>query len=197
MTTEVEDITKDPEVEASPKIRTNTFHLEARDVTAHEFIPGSLNVTFGEPKDDTVKITAKNGVLTFTVKAGRKGSPDIARQFIEASGGAEHAASPFAERRNSQRNGPDLLNFYFKTNLTFTVGGQRIVAPLYFGQGHRDGHDGGNNWWMGGRKLISFLGRPSGEIVLTDVSLPDDSHHVQVYFINGIKHNEFRLLPRF
>eukprot|EP00486_Rosalina_sp_Unknown_P014010 CAMPEP_0201581774 /NCGR_PEP_ID=MMETSP0190_2-20130828/75298_1 /ASSEMBLY_ACC=CAM_ASM_000263 /TAXON_ID=37353 /ORGANISM="Rosalina sp." /LENGTH=158 /DNA_ID=CAMNT_0048020433 /DNA_START=183 /DNA_END=659 /DNA_ORIENTATION=- len=107
-------------------------------------------ITSGQPWDG---VTSSNndakdrGVIE--VKAGRKGSKDVAKWFREQLDGGQSLGINSGGGSSSQ---PEKLNFAFKGTMSFTVGTNKYSADCVMGQGH---YAFNNNWWIGGKAWSS------------------------------------------
>ena len=80
-----------------------------------------------------------------TVKAGRKGSKDVATDFVEGIGYGH--MMPTIRYEDEE---PEELNFWIRV-FDFRVN-DIIIPEIYFAQGHIKGI-GINNWWVGSKYL--------------------------------------------
>lgn len=133
----------------SPLARThdNTVTIDdtaSQVIQSISYVTNSLQITDGQPSDPPATIEVEDHVFEITMKAGRKGSEDVANSFTSACGDASKEYAP------SRGGGtPDELNFYFAVTIQFTNGG---VATVYLAQGNSVLT---NNWWIGGGPIFS------------------------------------------
>lgn len=114
-------------------------------------LPGLESVTFTEtghditsdqPYSGATASTPESGRGQITVKAGRKGSSDVADWFKTQVASGQTLAC------DSKDTFPDKLNFAVEGTLKMTVGGDEITCDnVIVAQGHFGTN---NNWWMGG-----------------------------------------------
>jgi hypothetical protein len=133
-----------------PTIRTNISTFFDTSATITSVTPtGQWVITPGQPaKPPTASETSQPGdpYTSFTIEfdAGRESSSDVATDFVNLCGGADHMFGIGA-----MDGTPGSLNFYF--GVTLTLKGGLGSVTVYLAQGS----EVENNWWIGGGNIKS------------------------------------------
>jgi len=120
----------------------NLVMLTCADITNVQYIPGSFDITSGQPHQNSPTITRSGTTWSIHWNCGRKGSGDVAASYAAACGSLPHMYGLGASDHS-----PEKLNFYFGLLVSFTIYGKAFTVNLYLGQGHTGTR---NNWWIGG-----------------------------------------------
>ncbi|CAA0110581.1 Uncharacterised protein [BD1-7 clade bacterium] len=140
------------------KLRENEFTLSMAGISDFTFELDDYSITKGQPWEGvSTDETSDSGTLI--VKAGRKGSKDVAKWFKDKSDGGSVVGC------SSSSKYPDKLNFAFTGTLIFTHGKKTIKCKnVLIGQGHSTR----NTWWLGGADMTG-MDTPFGGVVISPV----------------------------
>lgn len=130
-------------------IRDNDFTLKMTGMSDMEFDISGHSITSGQPWEGISKISCNSsGDCTMTVRAGRKGSKNVAQWFKDnVDGGSALGCSTIDQM-------PSELNFAFIGTMTFSHGGKTYTGTdIVIAQGHGGGR---NNWWIGGKEMAGL-----------------------------------------
>lgn len=132
--------------------RDNDFILKLKGVSAFSFKITNHSITGGQPWDGITKFSSdSDGNNTMTIKAGRKGSDDVATWFNNKVGSG-HAIGC----NTSSHTTPSKLNFAFTGTLSFEYEDKSYSCPdVVIGQGHSSSSR--NNWWLGGKNMVGIM----------------------------------------
>jgi hypothetical protein len=151
---------------ADSNVDTNDVKLTSSLIEDISYVDGSLDI----PPDQNPKLPPMIGRTIgrvgpewkITLLADRKGSSDVAKNFVNKTGGPFHEYAPVGGGTGHK---PDGLNFYFSVRITWNIGGVRVTDEVYLGQGRSGTRD---NWWIGGNKVVN-IGTPSYLAISEDV----------------------------
>jgi hypothetical protein len=157
-------------VDLSPQtnVVTITDNTSSSMVTNITYVPNSLLVTPGQPSTPPPTISQFENNFTITLIAGRSGDADVATDFTNASGGADHVFAPQGQPLGGT---PGKLNFYFAVQIDYDANGDVGSVVVYLGQGSYGSFiDPTNNWWIGGSAVSSIVvgSNNEGSIALAD-----------------------------
>ena len=94
-------------------------------------------------------IDEEKSIWKLTIKAGRKGSSDVATKFGKEVSRHQVIATDCTDNAHM----PDELNFYIEGKLTLTNQDGTFEADVLIGQGHNARSR--NNWWFGSKTMVS------------------------------------------
>lgn len=137
-----------------PTIRENHVYIFSNEIENISYIPDSLHVSEGQPKESQPIIRKQPGAFMIVLHAGRHKTREVADTFISASGGEGHLFSPFSIMDTK----PQELNFCFGLEIHWKTG---KTSRCYLGQGSTMGR---NNWWVGSDTIAAFKGNASIEV---------------------------------
>lgn len=160
---------------------SNKVVIESNDIDTIKYVDQSLVITEGESSSPPPSVLQSGSTWEITLDCGRKGSADVAQEFVKSCGEG-HVFSPGAMSDTK----PQELNFYFENTIRFKINGQETSTNIYFGQGHRATR---NNWWIGGSNVLYL----SGKAYLVLVS-SQNNEILKVYEISG-GISDFQLTP--
>lgn len=153
--------------ELSATLRSNTVTIDdsAKTITSISYIPGSLQISSGQPSRVPPSVSVKNNVWKITLEAGRHKTAAVATAFNAVCGGKPKEYAPSGGGGGT----PDELNFFFGVTIKFVNGGS---ATIYLGQGSYGLIFPTNNWWIGGSPIFSLdkprLEYQAGNRIYTD-----------------------------
>lgn len=93
--------------------------------------------------------TDDDSIWKLTIRAGRKGSSEVADKFKSEVSRHQVIATDCTDEAHM----PDKLNFYVKGTLTMTNEDGSFSADILVGQGHNARSH--NNWWFGSERMVS------------------------------------------
>lgn len=127
------------------KVHDNELYFYCSDLTALSFSANGYKIT----KDQTyngIQCSGSSGKWKINIKAGRKGSDDVAKWFkSEVQPGTATASEHHGDW-------PDKLNFAVEGCFTVGKNGETYKCSdmLVLGQGHSGSY---NNWWIGSKDM--------------------------------------------
>jgi phospholipase C len=134
-----------PQLSATSHSNTVTLDDVAKTISSISYLPGSLQISSGQPSKVPPSISVKNNVWQITLEAGRHKTSAVANAFNSICGGKPKEYAP----SGGEGGTPKELNFFLGVTLSFTNGGS---ATIYLGQGS---YGVTNNWWIGGAPIFS------------------------------------------
>lgn len=110
------------------------------------FTQTGYNITSGQPYGGASgSVTSAGEMAQITVKAGRKGSSDVATWFQQQVGAGQTLVC------DTKGTFPSSLNFAVEGTLSMQVGGKTVTCDnVIVAQGN---FGTTNNWWMGGPNM--------------------------------------------
>jgi len=135
------------------KEHDNDVYLHTNGLTSCGFKVSAYKITSGQPYNG-VEVSGSDGKCTITIKAGRKGSSEVANWF------KQRVDSGNAIACDSSGPLPDELNFAVQGTLTLTQGETTTSCDnMIVAQGN---FTTVNNWWLGGSDVksggVPFIG---------------------------------------
>ena len=125
----------------------NDVYIQATGVTSCNFEVTNYSITEDQPYSG-VSAYMEDNQCKITVKAGRKGSDEVADWFYAQVDTGNAVAC------DSSGPMPDELNFAVEGVLTLERGGETVMCDnVILAQGH---YTGSNNWWLGGEDFGSL-----------------------------------------
>lgn len=147
----------------------NDVFFAIAGVEDFDFQEEAHSITDGQPYSGTSSEVSDPGAEgKITVKAGRKGSEDVAEWFKDQVGAGQTVVC------DSSGTFPDKLNFAVEGTLKMTVGDNKVTCnDVLVAQGHFGAN---NNWWMGGPHMngahVSISGATAQFCSVEDSPLP-------------------------
>lgn len=140
------------------KLRENEFTLSMAGVHDFVFQLDEYCITSGQPWEGvSTDETSDSG--TIIVKAGRKGSKDVAEWFKDkVEDGSLIGCS-------SSSKYPEKLNFAFTGTLSFTHSNKSIKCEKVL---IAQGHSTRNTWWLGGSEMTG-MDTPFGGVIISPI----------------------------
>jgi hypothetical protein len=140
-------------------IHDNEFYFSVPDLNqGFEFDLKQYDVTKGQPWDGvSTSIDTRKHYAWLYVRAGRKGSTDVAFWFRKQVGSGAALAWTYSKKTIW----PADLNFAIRGDLHIKAGGRAVFCKdVVIAQGHQTPF---NNWWVGGpnMKADNDDGRPT------------------------------------
>ena len=137
------------------------------------YLADSFTITAGESSSLPPKVSPLGRECKVSVACGRKGSADMASQFLQTCGGRNHVFSP-----SSWSVVPEKLNFFFGLTATFTDPEDSTgTQVIYLAQGHMGVR---NNWWIGGPCVVS-----TKNITSTGLLVAPTEKELSIYAVSG------------
>lgn len=137
------------------------------------YVPDSFRITAGEKSSLPPKVSPLGREFKISVACSRKGSTDMASQFLQTCGGRNHVFSP-----SSWSVVPEKLNFFFGLTCTLTESdGSSGTQQIYLAQGHMGAR---NNWWIGGPCVVSTKNYTS-----TGLLVAPTPREIAIYAVSG------------
>lgn len=145
------------DISAQAVLRTNEFSLKMTGLIDMEFDIEDYCITGGQPWEGLTGIQCTREGCTFAVKAGRKGSKEVATWFKEKIGNGSAIGCSTYDRL------PEKLNFAFVGTMSFIHRKKNYVGKeIVIGQGHSTRSR--NNWWIGGPHMSEMVNIPAGHL---------------------------------
>jgi hypothetical protein len=150
------------------KEHDNEVFFAINGLQSFTFNETSHDVTSGQPYGGVTSTITDDGQVQVTVKAGRKGSEEVATWFKDQVYTGQTLVC------DSKETYPDGLNFAVKGTLTIgSVNGDEITCnDIIIAQGRSSR----NNWWMGGPHMkgahLSYSGVTEQSCKITGKDLP-------------------------
>ena len=134
--------------QASVSLHSNTVTIDdkaSKTIASISYVPGSLQISSGQPSQVPPLINVNNNVWEITLEAGRHKTLVVAMAFNNLCGGKGKEYAPSGGGGGT----PKELNFFFGVILNFLNG---AAVTIYVGQGS---YGTTNNWWIGGSAIFN------------------------------------------
>lgn len=156
----------------------NDVYLSSPNIKGISYVPGSLTASPDQlPKEANPCTISKSGnEWKICVSCGRHAEVGLADQFVNLAGGHAHVYG-----LSSSDKAPRELNFYFSVLVDFELDGRPFQLTLWLGQGH----NGRNNWWIGGDHVANTGGSEASFNGAPYLALFTERELVQMYLLTG------------